>query len=107
LRKYPSALQQARKALNAKAIGIYNRNKLFLGLGWSFFDFAILPSVLLVRTISALDQQHHQERETFQRKATHEVDRIPPTRTETQELRRVIPLFLIRQLRKKYLYVIS
>jgi len=63
-----------------------------LGLGWSFFDFAILPSVLLVRIVSALDQQHHQDREIFQRKATHEVDQIPPTRTEAEELRLMILL---------------
>jgi hypothetical protein len=76
----------------SKAIGIYNRSRLFLGLGWSFFDFAILPSVLLVRIVSALDQQHHQDREIFQQKATHEVDQIPPTRTEAEELRWMILL---------------
>jgi len=37
----------------------YNRSKLFLAWDGDRFDFAILPFVLLVRTLSARDQQHH------------------------------------------------
>jgi hypothetical protein len=85
----------------------YNRSKLFLA--WDG-DPSILRSfrfVLLVRTLSARDQQHHAgTRGLPQLKATLRVDWIRPTRTEAEELRWMI-LFLNRQLRKKHPYVTS
>ena len=85
----------------------YNRSKLFLAWDGDPSIFAVLPFALLVRTLSARDQQQHAgTRDLPQLKATLGVDWIRPTRTEAEELRWRI-LFLNRQLRKKHPYVTS